>query len=415
MEPTSTGSGNLKPRLSTLTMVGMSFAILNTWIARAGSLGLVMPSGSSVAFAYGFIFCVLCNLCIGASLGEMASIWPTAVTTEAFFSVQFFSAAGVVGSGGRYVPEAWKTYLIMVAISTYGMLVNALLMNMVMYWSITGVIVISIIILAMGDKNDADFVFTNFVNETGYTDGVAWILGLLQSVLSLIGYDAVIHMTDEMPWPRSDAPKAILLSIVVKGVTDGTAFILMLFSLTVQEMVFGMETGMAITELMYQATKSRAAAVVVTVMLGVCFINGTMGSMTSASRLVYAMARLDDPFEAITFTQIFDLCFGLLYLGPTIAFGVYTTSCTIFLNLSCAMRIAILLLRGRAVLTAHHSPAKPFTLGRWGYLCSIVSVVFVGVTTAMNYVSAMIGIFLVLLTTYWFVYGRRFEGPVSFL
>jgi hypothetical protein len=52
--------------------------ILSTWIALAGSLGLVMPSGSSVAFLYGFIFCVLCNLCLGASLGEMASIWPTA-------------------------------------------------------------------------------------------------------------------------------------------------------------------------------------------------------------------------------------------------------------------------------------------------------------------------------------------------
>ena len=27
---------------------------------------------------YGFIFCVLCNLCLAASLGELASIWPTA-------------------------------------------------------------------------------------------------------------------------------------------------------------------------------------------------------------------------------------------------------------------------------------------------------------------------------------------------
>jgi hypothetical protein len=31
----------------------------------------------------------------------------------------------------------------------------------------------------------------------------------------------------------------------------------------------------------------------------------------------------------------------------------------------------------------------------------------------MNYVSGVIGIFLVLLTAYWLVYGSRFEGPVS--
>src|SRR5262245_20873497 len=73
---------------------------------------------------------------------------------------------------------------------------------------------------------------------------------------------------------------------------SGIAFILvMLFSLTDPDTVFSTDTGMAITELIYQSTKSRAAAVVLTVMLGVCFINGTMGCMTSASRLLYAMAR----------------------------------------------------------------------------------------------------------------------------
>jgi amino acid transporter len=94
-----------------------------------------------------------------------------------------------------------------------------LLTRVPVYWSIAGVVIISITILAMGDKNGADFVFTNFANETGYSDGTAWILGLLQSALSLIGYDAVMHMTEEMPRPRSDGPKAILLSIVVGGVT----------------------------------------------------------------------------------------------------------------------------------------------------------------------------------------------------
>lgn len=88
-----------------------------------------------------------------------------------------------------------------------------------MYWSVLGVIVISAVILATSDKNSAKFVFTDFANEVGYSDGVAWILGLLQSALSLIGYDVVMHMTEEMPTPRKDAPQAILLSILVGGTT----------------------------------------------------------------------------------------------------------------------------------------------------------------------------------------------------
>ncbi|KAF5544824.1 HNM1-choline permease, partial [Fusarium phyllophilum] len=74
----SQGEGHLRPRLSKITMVAMTFAILNTWICLAGSLSIVLPSGGSVAFLYGFIFCVLCNFALAASLGELAAIWPTA-------------------------------------------------------------------------------------------------------------------------------------------------------------------------------------------------------------------------------------------------------------------------------------------------------------------------------------------------
>ena len=51
----------------------------------------------------------------------------------------------------------------------------------------------------MADHTNAEFVFTDFQNEVGWSDGMAWILGLLQSALSLIGYDAVFHMVEEMP------------------------------------------------------------------------------------------------------------------------------------------------------------------------------------------------------------------------
>lgn len=94
---------------------------------------------------------------------------------------------------------------------------------MALYWSVAGCTIISIVLLSCAGAHDdfttAEFVFTSFANETGYTDGVAWILGLLQSALSLIGYDVVLHMTEEMPTPRIDAPIAMILAIVVGGTT----------------------------------------------------------------------------------------------------------------------------------------------------------------------------------------------------
>lgn len=80
-------------------------------------------------------------------------------------------------------------------------------------------IVISVVLLATSEKTDAKFVFTNFGNETGWPDGMSWILGLLQSALSLIAYDVVLHMTEEMPNPSRDAPRAMMYAIGVGGVT----------------------------------------------------------------------------------------------------------------------------------------------------------------------------------------------------
>lgn len=70
------------------------------------------------------------------------------------------------------------------------------------------------------DKNDAEFVFTSFRNETGWSDGVSWILGLLQSALSLIAFDVVLHMAEEMPDPARDSPRAMIYAILVGGVTS---------------------------------------------------------------------------------------------------------------------------------------------------------------------------------------------------
>lgn len=463
-------------------MVALTFAILNTWIALAGSIGLVLPSGGSVSFLYGFIFCVLCNLALAASLGELAAIWPTAggqyhfvyalcteswqksmsfwvgwtsiagwltlVTTEGFFAAQFVQAASVIASGGSYEIEEWKTYLIFLAILTFttganiwGNRILGRWNDAALYWSLLGVVIISIVLLATSDKNDAHYVFAEFQNETGWSDGMAWILGLLQSALSLIGFDAALHMTEEMPRPAIDAPRAIIYAVMVGGVT-GTAFILVILGcITDPDTVLNTPTNMPIAELILQGTGSRAAATILTLMLAVCFINGTNGCVTSSSRLLFAMARdkgivyhkyfahitprLDVPVRTIIFTFVFNVLFGLLYLGPSVAFSAYAASCTIFLNVSYVIPVVVLLLRGRAVLKQYQSENTYFTLGRSGWVFNIVAAIFVIVTSVffcfptglpvsadeMNYVVVVIGIFLLIVGTYWFTYGKTFEGP----
>ncbi|KAI1344866.1 choline transport protein [Xylariaceae sp. FL0016] len=474
--------GHLQPRLSRLTMVALTFAILNTWIALAGSIGLVLPSGGSVSFLYGFIFCVLCNLALAASLGEMAAIWPTAggqyhfvyalstdywkrsmsfwvgwtniagwltlVTTEGFFCAQFIQAAAVIASGGTYEIKQWATYLIFLAVLTFTTVANiwgnrilGRWNDAALYWSLFSAVLISIVLLSMSDKNSGHYVFADFENETGWSNGMAWILGLLQSALSLIGFDAAMHMAEEMPRPTIDVPKAMMYAVGVGGLT-GTVFILViLFCITDADTVMNTATNMPIAELIFQSTGSRAGSTILTLMLAVCFVNGTNGCITSSSRLLYAMARdkgvvfhdyfahinpgLDVPVRTIIVTFVFNVLFGLLYLGPSVAFSAYVASCTIFLNVSYVWPVIVLLVRGRGVLTSAAANQSDFALGKGGHVVNWIAAIFVVVTSvffcfpaglpvsgsSMNYVTAVIGIFLILVSTYWVAYGKRFEGP----
>ncbi|KAF4345217.1 choline transporter [Fusarium beomiforme] len=475
--------GALQQRLSTLTMVAMAFAILNTWIALAGSIAYILPSGGSVSFIYGFIFCVLCNLALAASLGELAALWPTAggqyhfmyalctqrwkrsmsffigwtniagwltvVTTQAFFAAQLISAAAVVASNSAYEATQWKTYLFFIAILSFGTVGNiwgnrilGRWNDMALYWSVLSVVIISIILLSMSPKTDARQVFTDFTNETGWPDGISWILGLLQSALSLIGFDVVLHLTEEMPNPSRDAPRAMLLAIVIGGVTGFLFILVILFCLTDPATILASNTGMPIVELFLQSTKSRAAATILALMLSICFINGTSASITSASRLLYAMARdrgiiyhnyfahispkLDVPVRTIALCFIFNVLFGLLYLGPAVAFSAYIASCTIFLNISYAGPVVALLVRGRSILSEYQTRKTPARMGiRTGAVVNVIASLFVIITTiffcfpsglpvsanTMNYVSAVVGGFYLLLAMYWVVYGKTFEGP----
>lgn len=184
--------------------------------------------------------------------------------------------------------------------------------------------------------------------------------------------------------------------------SSGTIFlIVILFCMVDPETILTTPTNMPISELILQATGSRAAATILTLMLAICFINGTFGCITSASRLTYAMARddgiifprffarispkLDVPVHTIGLCFIFNVLFGLLYMGPSVAFSAYSASCTIFLNVSYAIPVIVLIFRGRDVLIPYQTESTFFKLGkRSGLAINCVAASFVVVTSVVS-------------------------------
>ena len=96
-------------------------------------------------------------------------------------------------------------------------------------WSIAGFVIICITVLACAspDYASAHFVFAEFINETGWPDGIAWLLGLLQGGLGLTGYDAVAHMIEEIPNASVEGPKIMIYCVCI-GTFTGFIFLMVL-------------------------------------------------------------------------------------------------------------------------------------------------------------------------------------------
>lgn len=103
------------------------------------------------------------------------------------------------------------------------------------------------------------------------------------------------------------------------------------------------------------------------------------------SRFSHISAKLDVPVNTILLTFVFNVLFGLLYLGPTVAFSAYSASCTIFLNVSYAFPVITLLIRGRQALKKHQTEETPFVLGPISGLClNWTAAIFVVVTSVVG-------------------------------
>ncbi|PSN74538.1 amino acid permease [Corynespora cassiicola Philippines] len=472
--------GELQRQFSPLSMLGLAFAILNSWTALSASLSLALPSGGSASVVWGLITAGICNGCLAASLAEFLSAYPTAGGQYHWVAViawdewkpllswitGWINTSGwiaLVASGGllgsqviigvislyhpTYVAERWHQFLIYITYTVVAFVINAFMNNLLPYinktaitWSITGFVVISITALACAspDYASASFVFTDFINETGWPDGIAWLLGLLQGGLSLTGYDAVAHMIEEIPNASVEGPKIMVYCV---GIGTFTGFIFMIVLLFVSggdtESIISSSAG-PLLQILYNATRSRAGAVCLLIFPLVCLLFATTSIMTTSSRMVYAFARdgglpasnffarvhpkLGQPLNALALTTILTIVFGCIFLGSSSAFNAIISASVVALGVSYAIPVAINVLRGRKML-----PPRAFTLPTpFAWFANLLGIAYAIVTTVlflfppelpvtgsnMNYCVVAFAIILIISTVQWFVDGRKnFTGP----
>jgi choline transport protein len=179
-----------------------------------------------------------------------------------------------------YESHRWHQFLIYIGYNVFAFLVNAFLTRLLplvnqtaLIWSITGWVVISITVLACSSPNyqGGDFVYRNFINETGWPNGLAWLLGLLQGGLGLTGFDAVAHCIEEVGNPTVVGPR-IMIGAVLIGVSTGFVYLsVLLFVAKDAESVITSSAG-PMLQIFFDATGNKAGSVCLLVFPLVCLL-----------------------------------------------------------------------------------------------------------------------------------------------
>ncbi|CAD6589621.1 MAG: hypothetical protein ASARMPRED_004145 [Alectoria sarmentosa] len=433
-------------------MLGLAFAILNSWTALSASLSLALPSGGPTSVIWGLITAGICNLSLAASMAEFLSAYPTAGGQYHWVAViawpkwrpllswitGWVNVSGwiaLVASGGllgsqlivgvisftnqNYVPQRWHQFLIYIGYNLIAFLLNAFGNSLLPYvtkgaffWSITGFVIISITVLACSSPDYASgkFVFTTFINE-------------------------------EIPNPHVEGPR-IMIATVLIGISTGFIFLVCLLlvsggSANVQNIIES--AAGPLLAIFYQATGSKAGSICLLMFPLVCLLFATISIMTTSSRMTYAFARdgglpasrflakvhskHEMPLNALILTTVLVVIFGCIFLGSSSAFNAIISASVVALGVSYAIPPAINCLRGRKML-----PPRPFVLpGPLGWICNLLGISYVTVTTVlflfpptlpvtgsnMNYCIVAFFIVIVISVVQWFVDGRKnYKGPV---
>jgi len=464
----------LRRTMSGFTNFAVSFTIISILSGCLTLYGYGMNTGGPVLITWGWPFVGLMTLFVGLSMAEVCSSFPTAgglyywsaklavhnpaawswftgwfnflgqvaVTAGIDFGCAFFINALLDIQWGFSDTVPWHTIVIFAAVlllhavlNQFGVRLVAVLNNVSVWWHIIGVLVIvGVLAFEPAKHQSASFVFTHFVNNTGWHSTLyVLLLGLLLAQYTFTGYDASAHMTEETKSAATAGPRGIVTSIVVSLFAGW----LLLIGITFAIQNYGTEVGAGVppAQIFIDAIGATGGKLLLLVAIGAQLFCG-MSSVTANSRMIYAFSRdgalpgsslwhkinpkTRTPTNAIWLAAGGALILGLPYLGNTTAYAAVTSIATIGLYVAYVAPTFLRLRLGSRFVRG------PWHLGRWSkpigiIACTwvvIISVLFILPTASpitwdnFNYTIIAVVVVVGFAGIYWLVSAKNwFTGP----
>jgi amino acid transporter len=432
----------LNRKMGWFSNFAISFSIISILTGGVTTFYLALDAGGPRVVTLGWIIVGAFTLCVGMSMAEICSAYPTAgglyywaamlatknkaawswctgwfnlvgqvaITASIDFGLATYIAFFVALEKSDFVVNArWILFIYFCVLLAHGVLntfrvsLVGLLSDVSVWWHLAGtIIIVGALAIVPSHHQPASFLLTS-KNLTGWTGPFAGIyvfcIGLLLAQYTLTGYDASAHMTEETQGADNSGPNGIVRSIYVSIIAAFILNIAMLLAMKEGAAYYTQTAAVGATaggQIFVDAISGWGGKMLLIISIVAMFFCG-MASVTANSRMIYAFSRdgavpghriwhrintrTRTPTNSVWFAVIAAAALGLpsLYQSSNVSVAFFAIVSIGTVGLYIAYALPIFL-RLRAGSDFHPGP---WTLGRWGRPVAAIAVVWVAFITIL--------------------------------
>ncbi|KAF7557320.1 hypothetical protein G7Z17_g811 [Cylindrodendrum hubeiense] len=453
-----------------LSAIGIGYGVTNTAVGLILTVATALSMGGSPLFFWGFLLMAGVGLATATSLAELVSamphpggqyVWVERLSPPGprrFLSyltaiMSWFGAVSTGASACLAVPmgvvaiitflypdveyKPWMGFLgyqllnfttMMAACfeSALPRISRGLLVFAVSYGLAT---FICLFAMSPSRASPSEF-FGTVTNITGWPNGVAFLIGINGANWSFSCLDVIVHITDEIPQPRTNVPKSLMWTIVV---SFGSGLLIVLGILVNLPKIDPTVDTTTLAIYYRICNNNQAAAIGLWLFPIISTIGSVWGIHTWQSRLALSLSRqggfpfasylssiapspFHTPVWSLVWSSLATSIFGCLYLASQTAFNSLVSTGILLQYLSYSVPVILMLRQGRS--NFEHGP---FWYPRLGLLANIVMLSWMAIAMVfyclpyylpvdaarMNYVSGVLGAVFIFTASMWFLHARK--------
>ncbi|KAJ9645999.1 hypothetical protein H2199_003042 [Coniosporium tulheliwenetii] len=446
----------LRRNFGFLPTLGFASTLIATWEIILATLLSGLTNGGTAGLFWGYLVVATGFFLVYLSVAEMASMAPTSggqyhwVSEFAPRSCQRYLSyltgwltfigwqSGVAGTSfmvgttiqglivlnyDSYSFQSWHGTLLVIGVTSFGIAFNTifarrlpLVENILMVLHVLGWFPIALPLWILGPRADAKAVFTEYRNNGGWsTNGTSFLVGLNPLVISLLGFDCVAHMSEEIRDASRTVPVSIIWGKLLNAVFGLGMIITVIFVWGDMDEIALSPTGYPFIQIFYNITHSYAGTNIMTAIIIVTLTACVIATVATASRQVWSFARdngppfsailsrvkpgWDIPLNAVLISLAVTILLSLINLGSSVAL-------TAMFSLSLASGMTSYTLCIGCVLLKRFR-GESFRIGGGRWAASLFPAVTPVKPSTMNWAVVMYGSVVLFATGYYFVVGKK--------